>query len=169
MITDVLVSGGGHALENRWPVSAGICVQHAVPHGREEESCERCFVLLALRALRGIPLSGKEKLQKKAGPKWFVCLIYMWRKKLTEAVRASGGAWYEGEEKGLIKCYEDTSPVIIISWRQFRSLSSSLLWYNVWAGKHFVEFPSLWKQTTKSEISRYLTHSFMCCQMIVFK
>lgn len=63
-------SGGGHALEDRRPISPSICMQRAVPCRGEEESGEGGAVLLALRALWGIPLSGQSLLKTCGfGPK----------------------------------------------------------------------------------------------------
>lgn len=53
-----ILSDGGHVLEGGRPDAAALRLQPPVPHRREEEGGERCAVLLALRALRGIPLSG---------------------------------------------------------------------------------------------------------------
>ena len=50
--------GRGHALEVRWPIPPTLSMQHSVPNGRKEEGGQRCAVLLALRALWRIPLSG---------------------------------------------------------------------------------------------------------------
>lgn len=51
--------GGGHALEDRWPIPPSLCMQRPMPCRWKEESGKRSVLLLALWALWGIPLSGK--------------------------------------------------------------------------------------------------------------
>lgn len=55
----LLLVGGEHALEVGRPLAAALRLQRPMSHGGKEEGGERRAVLLALRALRGLPLSGR--------------------------------------------------------------------------------------------------------------